>query len=90
MCQYFCIGFIDFMLKGKTLLEYINLFFPNEYEKNDRIISKYFHLIYYLVCDKYKKLKNPLISYLFKIILGLSIVCSNCGNKYKKFISLKK
>ena len=26
MCGYFCIGFIDFMLKGKSLLEYINLY----------------------------------------------------------------
>ena len=24
MCGYFCIGFIDFMLKGKSLLEYTN------------------------------------------------------------------
>ena len=28
MCRYFCIGFIDFMLKGKSLLEYANLFYP--------------------------------------------------------------
>ena len=26
MCEYFCIGFIDFMLKGKTLIEFTNLF----------------------------------------------------------------
>ena len=32
-CGYFCIGFIDFLLKGKSLLEYTNLFFPNEYKK---------------------------------------------------------
>ena len=30
------------MLKGKTLLEYTNLFSPNEYEKNEKIISEYF------------------------------------------------
>ena len=30
------------MLKGKTLLDYTNLFYPNEYEKNDKIILKYF------------------------------------------------
>ena len=41
MCGYFCTGFIDFMLKGKSLLEYINLFSPNDYEKNDKIILKY-------------------------------------------------
>ena len=38
---YFCIGFIDFMLKGKTLLDQTNLLFPNDYEKNDKIL-KYF------------------------------------------------
>ena len=41
MCGYFCIGFIDFMLKGKSLLDYTNLF-PNDYENNDKIILKYF------------------------------------------------
>ena len=38
---YFSIGFIDFMLKGKSLLDYTNLFSPNKYEKNDKIILKY-------------------------------------------------
>ena len=36
MCGYSCIGFIDFMLKGKSLLDYTNLFSPNNYEKNDK------------------------------------------------------
>ena len=30
MCQYFCIEFFGFMLKGKILLDYINLSSPNE------------------------------------------------------------
>ena len=42
MCGYFCIGFIDFMLKGKSLLECTNLFSPNEYKKNNKTILKYF------------------------------------------------
>ena len=42
MCGYFCNGFIDFMLKRKSLLEYTNLFSPNYYGKNDKIILKYF------------------------------------------------
>ena len=42
MCGYFCIGFIDFMLKGKDLLEYTNLPSHIDYEKNDKIILKYF------------------------------------------------
>ena len=33
MCAYFCIRFIDFMLKGKRLLDYTNLFSPNEYKR---------------------------------------------------------
>ena len=41
MCEYFWIGFIDFTLKGKSLLDYTNLFSPKDYEKNDKIILKY-------------------------------------------------
>ena len=39
---YFCLGFIDFMLKGKSLLEYTNLCSPSKYQKNEKIILKYF------------------------------------------------
>ena len=42
MRGYFCIGFIDFRSKGKRLLEYTNSLSPNDYEKNDKIILKYF------------------------------------------------
>ena len=44
MCRHFCIGFIDFMLKDKAVykLEHTNLFSPNEYKKNDKIILTYF------------------------------------------------
>ena len=38
MCGYFCIGFIDFILAGKTLIDYTNLFSPNNFNKNDQII----------------------------------------------------
>ena len=33
MCGYFCIAFIDFMFKGKSLTEYTNLFSPNDLKK---------------------------------------------------------
>ena len=36
MCGYVCIGFIDFMLKSKSLLVYTNLSFPNENKKNEK------------------------------------------------------
>ena len=42
MYRHFYIGFVDSMLKGKSLLEYINLFSPNEYMKNDKIILIHF------------------------------------------------
>ena len=42
MCRYFWIGFIDFMLKSKSLLDYANIFSPNDYDKNDQMILKYF------------------------------------------------
>ena len=39
---YFSIGFIDFILARKTLTEYINLFSPNNFKKNDDITLNYF------------------------------------------------
>ena len=42
ICGHFCIGFIDFMLAGKTLTEFPNLFSPNNFNKNDDIILNYF------------------------------------------------
>ena len=41
ICEYFCIGFIDFLLKSKSLLNYTNLVSPNDYEKNDKIKLNY-------------------------------------------------
>ena len=38
MCGYFCIGFIDFMLAGKKLTDYTNLFSPYDFKKNNNII----------------------------------------------------
>ena len=42
MCGYLCIGFTDFMFKGKSLTEYRNLFSPNNFKENDDIILNYF------------------------------------------------
>ena len=41
-CGYFLIGFIDFIWKGTSLLQCKNLFPPNEYKNNDKIILKHF------------------------------------------------
>ena len=48
MCGFCCITFIEDMLAGKTFLDYTNLFSPNDYQKNEKIIHKYFK-------DKYVK-----------------------------------
>ena len=42
MCGYFCIRFNDFMLAGKTLTQFTNLFSPNSFKKNDEIVLNYF------------------------------------------------
>ena len=33
MCGYFCIGFINYMFKGKSLTDFTNLFSPNNLER---------------------------------------------------------
>ena len=48
MSGFYCIAFIEYILAGKTLLDYTNLFSLNYYKKNDRIMCKYFK-------DKYDK-----------------------------------
>ena len=48
MCGFYCITLIEYMLAGKTLLDYTNFFSLNEYKKNGKIIYKYFK-------DKYVK-----------------------------------
>ena len=42
MWGYFCVGYIDFMMKGKKLLDYSNLFSSKKYEKNDKVVLNYF------------------------------------------------
>ena len=41
MYGYFRMGFIDFMLTGKTLTDFTNLFSQNNFKNNDNIILKY-------------------------------------------------
>ena len=42
MCGYFCIEFINYMFKGKKLLDYTNLFWPNDFKNNDQVIKRIF------------------------------------------------
>ena len=48
MCGYFCIRFIDFMLKGKSL----TLFPPNYYEKGEKIMLLYLFVLRLKVFQK--------------------------------------
>ena len=48
MCGFYCIVFIEYMLAGKALLNYINLISLDDYKKNGKIICKCFK-------DKYIK-----------------------------------
>ena len=48
MCGFYCIAFIQHMIPGKILIDYTNLFCPNDYKKDDKITCKYFK-------DKYGK-----------------------------------
>ena len=41
-CGFFFIGFIDFMLKGKGLLDYSSLFSPDKCERNDKIVLEHY------------------------------------------------
>ena len=40
-CGFYCLAFIKYMLTRTNLLDYTNLFSPNDYKKNDKIIYKY-------------------------------------------------
>ena len=42
MCGHFCVEFINYMFKDKILLEYTNLFSPNDFKKDDQIIKSIF------------------------------------------------
>ena len=47
------------MLKGKIVSEYTNSFSPNDNEKNDKIISKYFQLL--------KRWKNYIVLFVVSV-----------------------
>ena len=44
MCGYFCIEFINYVLKGKTSLDYTNLFSPNDFKKTIELLKEYLRM----------------------------------------------
>ena len=63
MCGYVCVEFIYFMLKGKSFLDYTNLFSSNSCKNNDEIILKNFKTkrmkaLYCVICDNYQNFEK--------------------------------
>ena len=62
------------MLKGKSLLDFTNLFSPNEYETDDKKNAKIFSItkkvkmkkLYCVICGKHTKFEKPKISYILE------------------------
>ena len=42
LCEFYCIACKEYMIAGKALLDHRNLFSPKNYQKNDKIVCKYF------------------------------------------------
>ena len=61
------------MLTRKTLLDYIKIFSPNDYKKNDKVIYKYFK-------DRYGR-KSKFCARL--VFSRLFYICQNLGNAKK-------
>ena len=55
MCGYFCVGFIDFMFAGRSLIDLASLFSPYDFKKNDKIILAYFKRASFSICHFFKK-----------------------------------
>ena len=86
MCEYFYIVYIDFVLRGKSLLGYTNLFYPNDYGNNNSNNSKIFSLfeimkiLFCVICCNYRKFEKPKISYLLDKKFFLSIISNKTQN----------
>ena len=75
------------MFKVKVFLDYTNLYFRNNYEKNDKILLKDFQSLkklYCVICGKYRTFEKPKTPYIFEKTLTLSIIRSKCKNEDEK------
>ena len=84
----YCIAFIEYMLAGKTLLDYTNLFSANDYKKNDKIIYKYFkdNMVEEESLEFRLKKIDETRNYLLDEIKHNDLMCE----RYKKSIMTKK
>ena len=83
MCWYFYIGVIDFILKGKSLLDYTSLFSPNGYEwwNKTKMFSKIKKIqqLYCVICGKYRTFEKPL-----RKNISFFIIFRRCKNEDAK------
>ena len=79
MCRYFCIEFIDFMLKGKSLTDFTNLY-PNLGDQREFTLNTINEIKDYFIADirerelMSKRLSKYIVSfdYFNKFIIALS------------------
>ena len=90
ICGYFFVGYIDFMLKGKSLSEYTNLFSPNESKKNEKIVLTYFQqnlnklkciVMFAINTENLKKLEYHIFLKKHQV---LPLFLFKCGHEYEK------
>ena len=77
------------MLKDKSLSDYKNLFSPNYYGRNDKIIFSVtkkvkIKKLYCVICGKYRKFEKPKMLYIFEKALVLPIICNKWKNEDEK------
>ena len=70
---------IDFMLKDKSLLEDTKLFSPREYQRNDKIILKYFQW-------NLNRSKGTLCRGDCDILMQLQVLLPVVGDGYRIFL----
>ena len=77
MCGFYCIAFIEYMVAGKTLLDYTNLISPNDYKKNDgmtiRILKIYMAEENYKKTCKYLNYALTVTSSVFAFLVAISV-----------------
>ena len=86
------------MLESKILLDYINLFCPNEYKENDRIKIEYFQYLKRLrwknsiglFAVSIENLKTLKYHTFLKKLLIPSIICSKCENENEKLFKAEE
>ena len=72
MCKFYCTTFLEYITAGTTLLDYTNLFSPNDYQKNNKIINE----LMSLMSEKQKKV-GRVLNY-FEHFLAFVSAVSGC------------